>query len=180
MSDTRGTAVVGMVVVGKISAAYGIKGWVRLHSYTEPEEQIFDYLPWTLIKGRSKQNLKISQSKKHNKSWVVLFDGYDNRNQAEALAGAEVWVDKSLFSELPEGDLYWFQLLGLKVINEADELLGEVFQLLETGANDVLSVKACKDSIDKRERNIPYVEEQVILDVDLQSGTIKVAWDADF
>ena len=94
--------------------------------------------------------------------------------------GYEIWTDSEQLPSLEAGEFYWRQLEGLKVINEKGQYFGRVDHLLETGANDVLVVKADKHSIDDRERLIPYVEPQYIREVDLQQGTIFVNWDAQY
>ena len=170
-----------MILVGKINAAYGIKGWVKVYSYTAPVEQILGYTPWLISKqGLKEGHLKLSQSKIHGKGIVVLPEGFEDRNQAESLIGYEIWIDKEGLPDLAQGEFFWVQLEGLLVFNEASELLGEVTHLLETGANDVLVVRANDKSIDDRERLIPYVEEEIVLKVDLEQGKILVAWDADY
>ena len=169
-----------MLLVGKINAAYGIKGWVKVYSYTTPVEQILKYAPWTIRKKGAKQNLKLRQGKIHGKGIVVLPEGFEDRNQAESLIGYEIWIEKEQLPDLEQGEFFWVQLVGLVVYNEASELLGEVSSVLETGANDVLVVEATDKSIDDRERLIPYVEDKVILEVDLEQGKMLVAWDADF
>ncbi|MFT6751728.1 MAG: 16S rRNA processing protein RimM [Candidatus Azotimanducaceae bacterium] len=168
------------ILVGKINAVYGLKGWVKVYSYTDPKEQIFAYKPWMIKRGSTTQELKVDKGKVHGKGLVVLAEGYEDRTQAEALIGNEIWVDRMVVPELAEGDYYWEQLEGLNVINQSNELLGEVSHLLETGANDVLVVAATKDSIDDKERLIPYVESEVVLKIDLEANEILVAWQADF
>jgi 16S rRNA processing protein RimM len=169
-----------VLLVGKINAVYGIKGWVKVYSYTSPVEQILKYSAWTIKKGSKQAPLEFSQSRQHGKGIVVLPEGFDDRNQAESLIGYEIWIDEEQLPDLEPGEYFWAQLEGLMVFNEASELLGEVSHLLETGANDVLIVKANDKSIDDKERLIPYVEEKTILKVDLEEGKILVAWDADY
>jgi 16S rRNA processing protein RimM len=88
-------------------------------------------------------------------------------------------VLRSLLPDLTDGEYYWYQLEGLKVIDQLGQLLGTVHHLLETGANDVMVVKACSGSLDDRERLLPYTE-QCVLAVDLVAGEMQVEWDADF
>jgi len=172
--------LVGKILVGKISAAYGLKGWVKVHSYTDPKEQIFAYEPWTLKTGSRTQALKLSKGKEHGKGLVVLAEGFETRTEAESIIGNEIWVERQLLPTLAEGEYYWHQLEGLKVINQTGEMLGKVSHLIETGANDVLVVAATLDSIDDRERLIPYVEKEVVLNIDIDDETILVNWQADF
>jgi len=169
------------LLVGKINAAYGIKGWVKVYSYTDPIEQILTYAPWYLGQGGSKQvQFGFDQAKKHNKGIIVLPSGFKDRNQAEALIGNTIWVDRAQLPELAEGEFFWHQLEGLQVWNEAGELLGQVSHLFETGASDVLVVEASSASVDDRERLIPYVEGETVLRVDLEAGRLLVAWLIDY
>ncbi len=167
------------LLVGKINGVYGVKGWVKVYSYTEPSEQILNYLPWYLKKGAKQHSVKVVEGKKQGKGLVALTDGIEDRTQAEELIGSEIWVDKDQLPNLVKGDYYWHQLEGLEVFNEAGEFLGEVSHLFETGANDVLVVKASEKSIDDMERLIPYVEKEIVLEIDLEERRILVAWGSD-
>ena len=167
------------LLVGKINGVYGVKGWVKVYSYTEPPEQILNYVPWYLKKGAKQHSVKVVEGKKQGKGLVALTDGIEDRTQAEELIGSEIWVDKDQLPNLEKGDYYWHQLEGLEVFNEAGELLGEVSHLFETGANDVLVVKASEKSIDDMERLIPYVEKEIVLEIDLEERRILVAWGSD-
>ena len=138
-----------------------------------------NYLPWYLKKGAKQHSVKVVEGKKQGKGLVALTDGIEDRTQAEELIGSEIWVDKDQLPNLEKGDYYWHQLEGLEVFNEAGELLGEVSHLFETGANDVLVVKASEKSIDDMERLIPHVEKEIVLEVDLEERRILVAWGSD-
>jgi len=169
--------------IGRITATYGLKGWVKVYSYTDPIEQIGDYQPWLVRKVGSRnalQAFEFEQIKRHGKGIIVLPADATDCDQAQAWVGYEIWSDQGQMPELDEGEYYWHQLQGLQVINAAEENLGCIDHLLETGANDVMVVKPNKDSIDDRERLIPYVEEQVVRNVDIQAGKMWVDWAADY
>ena len=138
-----------------------------------------NYLPWYLKKGAKQHSVKVIEGKKQAKGLVALTEGIEDRTQAEELIGSEIWVDKDQLPNLEKGDYYWHQLEGLEVFNEAGEFLGEVSHLFETGANDVLVVKASEKSIDDMERLIPYVEKEIVLEIDLEERRILVAWGSD-
>ena len=138
-----------------------------------------NYLPWYLKKGAKQHSVKVVEGKKQGKGLVALTDGIEDRTQAEELIGSEIWVDKDQLPNLEKGDYYWHQLEGLEVFNEAGEFLGEVSHLFETGANDVLVVKASEKSIDDMERLIPHVEKEIVLEIDLEERRILVAWGSD-
>ncbi len=168
------------LTVGKINGVYGIKGWIKVFSHTSPIEQILQYQPWSLHKGRKQISIEIEQGKLHGKGVIALPQGFETRNDAESLVGYEIRIEADQLPELPEGDFYWHELEGLEVVNQAGEILGEIDRMMETGANDVLVVAATENSIDDEERLIPYVIGEVVIEVDLEQGLLKVNWDKDF
>lgn len=168
-------------VVGKLGSTYGIRGWLRIYSSTEQAESIFDYKPWFLkIKGEW-QPTELENWRHHNHEIIVKLKGVDDREVAQTLANVEIGVDLSVFPELEEGDYYWHDLIGCSVVNLEGYTMGTVTEMMETGSNDVLVVKAnTKDAFGKQERLIPFLYEQVVKRVDLTTKTIEVDWDAGF
>ena len=167
--------------VGKLGSTYGIRGWLRIYSSTEQAESIFDYQPWFLkIKGRW-QPTELENWRHHNHELIVKLKGVDDREAAQILANVEIGVDLSVFPTLEEGDYYWHDLIGCAVVNLDGYAMGTVTEMMETGSNDVLVVKAnVKDAFGKQERLIPFLYEQVVKRVDLATKTITVDWDAGF
>jgi len=139
-----------------------------------------EYNNWQLARDGKEQALKVKKAKVHGKGVIALPEGVDTRDQAEALIGSEIWINKDQLEKLQSREYYWHQLEGLKVQNKAGEFLGVVSHMIETGANDVLVVQASDGSIDDQERLIPYVDEEVVMEVDIEAGKILVAWDADY
>ena len=168
-------------VVGKLGSTYGIRGWLRIYSSTEQAESIFDYKPWFLkIKGEW-QPTELENWRHHNHEIIVKLKGVDDREAAQILANVEIGVDLSVFPELEEGDYYWHDLIGCSVVNLEGYTMGTVTEMMETGSNDVLVVKAnTKDAFGKQERLIPFLYEQVVKRVDLTTKIIEVDWDAGF
>lgn len=168
-------------VVGKLGSTYGIRGWLRIYSSTEQAESIFDYQPWFLkIKGEWLPT-ELENWRHHNHEIIVKLKGVDDREAAQILANVEIGVDLSVFPELEEGDYYWHDLIGCSVVNLEGYTMGTVTEMMETGSNDVLVVKAnTKDAFGKQERLIPFLYEQVVKRVDLTTKTIEVDWDAGF
>lgn len=168
------------VVLGEIGRVHGLKGWLKLISYTSPLENILDYTRFHVeVEGRS-QELELDEHRRQNKALLVHFKGYDDPETARLLTGTELTIANEKLPELERGEFYWHQLVGLRVINQIDQVFGRVSHLLETGANDVLVVKADSDSIDDRERLIPYLVDSVIVEIDLEGQTIRVDWEADY
>lgn len=170
------------VVVGQLAGVFGVKGWVKVRSFTQPEENIVEYVPWRLRTANGVRSLEVDAYNFRPQGLVVHFKGIDDRDVAALLGRAEIEVDIEKLPILPSGEYYWHQLIGLKVITEASgsQVLGVVSDLIETGANDVLVVHPSPDSVDSRERLVPYVPDLYVRKVDVDAGKIHVMWDPEF
>jgi 16S rRNA processing protein RimM len=169
-----------LVVLGRIGRVHGIKGWLRIISYTDPEQNIFKYPLFEARLHEQRLVLEMDESRPKGKVLLAHFIGYDTPEQARALTGLDLQVVAKALPELAEGEFYWHQLPGLRVRNLQDQDFGRVAGLLETGANDVLVVKGDHCSMDRRERLIPWLQHSVIKRVDLAQGLITVDWEADY
>lgn len=162
------------LVVGRVVGLYGVQGWVKIESYTDPRENIQNYAPWRLsVRGRQR-TLLAESVKPQGKGLIVRFEGIQDRDAAVELLDSEISVGSEQLPDLSAGEYYWRDLIGLTVINRQAEELGRVESLFETGANDVLVVRD-----DRREILIPYLPNQVILAVDLVKGQLLVDWDVE-
>jgi 16S rRNA processing protein RimM len=169
------------VVLGKVTAPYGIKGWLKIFSYTEPMDQILDYENWLLRKGVDIKQVTVVGGRSHGKGMVAQLAEVADRNASELLGGYEILVHRDQLPELADGEFYWFQLEGLRVKNRDGVDLGVVSHLISAGsANDVLVVQGDQDSLDREERLIPYLPDQGQTDVDLNAGLVTVDWDPEF
>lgn len=169
------------ITLGKVGAVYGIKGWLKIHSFTDETDAILDYFPWSLKLGNKIQTVKITDWRKHNKGLIVKVDGIDDRDIAQALVGSEIFIKETALPELPQGDFYWRDLIGMSVRTTQGYDLGVVSEMMETGANDVLVVKAnLNDGFGQKERLIPYLLEQVVESVSAENKQICVDWDPGF
>lgn len=161
------------IVTGKVGAAYGIKGWLKIHSYTEIASQILQYQPWYLEKGSDWQVFELEEGRPHGKGIVVKFAGIDTPEVARQLAGRLIAIQREQLASLPANEYYWADLEGLMVINEAGQALGQVVYLIATGSNDVLVIQDTRG----KEHAIPYLPGSVIQKIDLESRQIIVNWD---
>lgn len=170
------------VVLGKLTSPYGVKGWLKVYSYTSPMEGVLDYPDWVMRHGKTLERRRLIQGRRHGKGLVARLEGCDSREAAEALAGAEIVLPKAELPELGGDDFYWHELEGLRVVTRDGSVLGRVDHLFETGANDVMVVKGDleTDAIDARERLLPFLPEEVILEVDCDAGEMRVDWDPEF
>lgn len=162
------------LLVGRISGVFGVKGWVKVYSYTDPRDNILNYPRWYLKQGGQWQAVEVESGRKQGKAVVAKIEGCDDRDAALALRDVEIAIDRDQLEVLGADEFYWTDLIGLRVVTIDGIELGEVDRLIETGANDVLVVKG------DRERLIPYVREQVVRSVDLEAGEIRVDWDPEF
>lgn len=167
-------------VMGKITSVYGVKGWVKVFSYTQPKENLAKYKVWALHRDGVRKQIKVLQCKVHGNGMVAHLEGCNDRDQAKQLAGFLIKVDVSELPDLEENEFYWHQLEGLHVKSVDGQLLGRVHQMMETGSNDVVVVRKCAGSIDAKERLIPYLPDQVIVSIDLELGEMVVDWDIEF
>jgi 16S rRNA processing protein RimM len=167
------------LVVGRIGGVYGVRGWVRVHSFTEPEDNLFGYRNWKIHRRGRWETIEIDEGKEHGKGFIAHIVGIDDRETAASLKGAEIVVSRTQLPALEEDEYYWHQLEGLSVYT-GEVLLGRVAHLLETGSNDVLVVRSTAESTDSRERLIPWIRGQVVDAIDLEAGRIEVNWDPEF
>jgi 16S rRNA processing protein RimM len=185
------------VILGRITGVYGVKGWVKVFSYTDPMEAIVDYSPWYIraqstIKSAPGNSvwtkLTLKAGKRHAKTVVAKLEGCNNRDEAMSYIGTEIAIEKQQLEELKQkNEYYWRDLIGLQVINQQGVELGIVKSLMETGANDVLVVVSEEEGTEAdgskviiRERLIPWTMDNAIIAVDLEQKVIEVEWDADF
>ena len=163
-----------LVAVGRITGAYGVRGWVRVASDTEPSTRILDYGPWQLRVGNEWIGFEVLEGRPQGRGLVVKLKGLDDRDAAAHLTGAQIAVIRSALPDLDPGNYYWADLEGAEVVGRDGRSLGRVDHIMATGGNDVLVV------VGERERLIPFIENQVVLQVDLEARRITVDWDPEF
>lgn len=163
-----------VIRLGEITGVHGVKGWVKVHSFTEPRINLFEYADWLLEDGAGQRMVVLESGRESGKRLVAKLVGIDNREAAEALAGAVIGVPRSAMPPCAPGEYYWADLEGLAVRNVAGDRLGTVERLIATGANDVLVLEG------GGERLIPFVQGETVRDVDLDAGEIVVDWDVSY
>lgn len=162
------------IVMGRISGLFGVRGWVKVFSHTQPRENIVRYSPWYLRIGGEWQECEIVEGQAHGKGVVVQLAQCPDREAAAALIGTDIAVRREQLPRARKGDYYWADLVGCRVMTVDGVDLGVVDHLLETGANDVLVIDG------ERERLVPFIHGQVIKAVDIEAKSITVDWDPDF
>lgn len=162
------------IVLGQVSGLFGVKGWVKIFSYTEPREAILDYRDCLLGSAGNWSKAQIAEGQLHGKAVILRFAGVSDREEAAAIIGRDVAVSRDRLPEPDTGEYYWADLEGLAVVGPDGTQLGVVSKILATGANDVLVVQGDKEIL------IPFLMNDVILEVDLEKGEITVDWEADW
>ena len=168
-----------LIVIGKIVSVHGVRGDVKIYSFTDPIDNLLEYRRWTLRRGDEVKQVELVKGRLQGKILVATLKGLTDREEARTYADFEICIPRSELPQLTGDDYYWYQLQGLTIINQLEQVLGRVDHLLETGANDVMVVKPFDGSLDDRERLLPYTD-QCVLKIDLQAGEMRGEWDADF
>lgn len=169
-----GNAAANLVVVGRVGAAHGVRGWLRVASFTAPCQNILEYRPWSLRRHHDWRLAQVQAVQRKGRDLLCRLEGVADRAAAEALRGALIGVPEAALPSLDANEYYWRDLIGLDVVTTRDERLGRVESLMETGANDALVVRD-----GERERLLPFVAH-VAREVNLQRRVIVVDWDPDF
>lgn len=164
------------IVLGYVSGVFGVHGWVKLHSYTEPRDALLGYSRCELRHEGERREIGIADGRLSGKTLIAKLEGTDDPDAAARLKGAELVVPRAALPELPEGRYYWADLESLAVETSAGVSLGTVSHLLATGANDVLVVV----EEGQKERLIPFVMGPVVVEVDLAGRRIIVDWEEDW
>jgi 16S rRNA processing protein RimM len=161
------------VVLGRVGAPHGVRGWVKVSSYTEPAAGIADYPHWTLVQAGQARQVRVLESKRAGQNLAVRLEGVDTMDAARLLTGAEIQVDRSQLPEPGPREHYLHDLLGLDVANREGIALGRVDGFLEMPAHPVMVLRA-----GKVERLVPMVPERLVA-VDLAAGQVTVDWHQD-
>jgi 16S rRNA processing protein RimM len=162
------------VTLGRVSGVFGVKGWLKVQSYTHPRTNIATFGAWFLRAPSTQRGFEVEAAREHDAGMVVKLRGLDDRDRAREWLGAEIVVERARLPPLAVGEFYWTDLEGLEVRTTAGVMLGKVDHLLATGAHDVLVVRGDK------ERLIPFVTASVVQRVDLAAGVIVVNWAPDY
>ena len=162
------------ILLGRVAGAFGVRGELKVVSWTEPRDALFRYQPWILRAGASEREVDGARGRETAKGIVARIPGVETRDDAEAMTGTEIWVPRERLPEPAPGEYYWVDLEGLAVVTVDGVPLGTVSHLFDTGANPVMVVAG------ERERLIPFLPGQYVTDVDFGAGRVVVDWDPDF
>jgi len=158
------------ITIGRFGSVYGIKGWLRVISFTDPKENILQYQPWWINKDQQWQQIYVEDGRLHGKDIIIKLPNINDRELAKSYTNIDNMIDQEQLPKLANDEYYRSDLEGLMVIDKSGQELGRVNHLIATGANDVLVL----------EKNImiPYIDE-VIIKVDLEEKIIMVDWELE-
>jgi 16S rRNA processing protein RimM len=163
-----------IVIMARVGAPFGIKGWLKLQIFTQAPDSLDAYASWLLKGPAGWEEFELEDFSVNAKGVIAKLKGCDDRTGAEKLVKREIGIPREALETADEGEVFWFDLIGCEVINTAGVKLGKVETLLETGANDVLVVK-----LGTEETLIPYIDE-VVLKVDREDKVITVNWSGEY
>ena len=175
MSDPVDQGTEAPVAVGRFCGVFGVRGWLRVLSYTRPAENLLLYRPWHRLEAGVSVPLDIAAVEHRGSRLVVRINGIATREAAAEWVGRELFIHRDQLPPAAAGETYWADLIGLTVVNRSGIELGRVARLIETGAHDVLVVRG-----DDVERLIPFVRGVHVLGIDLAQGRLQVDWEADY
>lgn len=159
--------------MGRITAPFGIKGWVRVQPLTAAAGNLLGYPRWWVQRGAEWQEVEVAESRAQMDAVVARLAGCEDRDAAARFRGAEIAVPRSQLPQTQPDEHYWADLMGLAVVNGESRELGSIVGILQTGANDVLVVQG------ERERLIPFIAD-VIREVDHVAGVVRVDWSSEY
>ncbi len=168
-----------LMKIGQLKKPYGIKGWLWVFSDTDEHAEIFDIKPWWMKTATGMKLLTVKAWREQGTGLVAQFEQVPDRNVAETMNGVTIWVAQDVLPEPGADEYYWSDLIGMRVMNEQDEYLGDITEMFETGAHDIMRVAATSDSLDAEERLIPW-HKKTVMQVDMISRTVTVAWESDY
>ena len=163
-----------LVVMGRVLGPFGVRGWVKIQTFTERPDSLAQYPAWWVRVGHSWREIELAESERHGEHFVARMRGVADRDEAARLSGAQIAISRDALPEAGEGEIYREDLLGFKVVNLAGEELGRVKEIFENGAHDILRVEWTGG-----ERLLPYIPP-VVTGIDLDSGEIRVDWGTDW
>ena len=143
------------IIIGKIVATHGIKGWLVIQSYSCPSQNIKNYNTFLYIKNK-KEFIKIIDLKIMPKKIIIQMENYDDINSSESLVGQNIFIEASDIPALEKGEYYWRDIEGLEIYTTKGSYIGSVDFIFNNGANDVLAVKQNKELV-----YIPYINDHI-------------------
>lgn len=173
------------IVVGRIGGAYGIKGWVKIISFTDKIINIFYYDPWFVFFKDQWKLMRLECWKLRQKQCCIAkVFGISNREEAMLLNNCDLVIDNSQLPNLCNNEYYWKDIIGCKVVTIKGNSLGYIYNIIETIAHDILVIKNINNNnfvkTNKIDCLVPFVHNKIIKNINLTEHVIVVDWDCDY
>lgn len=172
--DVTGESAERRVLMGRVVGVFGVRGWLKIESYSQPRDRLFRYRPWLMGRSGELREVTPRDLREQGKNVVVHLPGCETVEQARALQGEEIWVPRAALPDPAPGEFYWVDLEGLAVVTIDGVELGRISHMIATGANDVMVIRG------ERERLLPFTPGHAVQSVDLAAGRVVVDWDPEF
>ena len=169
--------------MGALGSSFGVYGWMKVRSYTQQPEDLFDYSPWFIRqRGAEWREVQVEEYKPHGNDFIVKLDVASTPEEAKLYAGAEIGIRRSSLPPVPEGTVYLADLVGCEVIGLEGVMLGKVSRIRDYGAAPLMEVSPSDHLAKERKEKflIPYVVGPIVKAVDLKAKTIEVEWGVDY
>jgi len=169
--------------MGAIGSPFGVYGWMKIRSYTQQPEDLFDYSPWFIRqRGTQWREVQVEEYRQHGNGFIAKLNIAATPEEAKTFAGAEIGIRRSSLPPVPEGTVYLSDLIGCKVTGLEGEMLGTVSRIWDYGASPVMEVSPSDHLARERKDNflIPYVVGPIVKTVDLNAKMIEVEWGVDY
>lgn len=177
-SGTNDLDADGLLVIGRLLAPHGVRGWIKFRSFTEDPSACFDFSPWTIRAAGPPslppREIEVLECREQGELFLLRLAGIDDRDQAQRLSGTDVSVPANSLPELDDSEYYWRELIGMAVRNNTGSSLGLVADVMDNGAHDILVVRASD-----RERLIPFLAPY-LLSVERSTREIVVDWNEEW
>lgn len=171
--ESAGRSPERIIVLGRIGGAFGVQGWVKITSFTEPPENILNYGVWQVGREGRWQPVEIENGRVTGKGVLAKLAGIDTPEDARLQVGADIGIARGELPPAAPGEYYWSDLEGLEAVTPQGEMLGRVDHFRSTPGGSVVVIRG------ERERWIPFVKERIVK-VDLDAGRIVLDWAADW
>ncbi|WP_343152487.1 ribosome maturation factor RimM [Buchnera aphidicola] len=162
------------IVIGKIGAPYGIKGLIKIFSYTQKKEDIFNYLPW-FIKNKIFEKILITYQRKIKEKFLVKFKNFFYREQLKPLTNKKIWINKNQLPILKKNEYYWNQIVGLSVLNIKKKKIGTIIDLIDNKFYDILIIKNIL-TMPNNILYVPFIEKKIVKEVNIKKNYILIDW----
>ena len=180
MMKVNSTEKNNLICVASIGKPRGLKGEFFLNSFCTPKENILNYNNF-IIQDNKIENFKINYIKKSNSKFYSKIDCINYVDEIKNYTNLKIYIKKEDLPDLIEGEVYWHQLINMKVVDQkSDDVLGKVENLNNFGSNDCLEIVPTDDSVDSNSRLIPFIEKEFIDSIDFKESVIFVNWSKDF